>query len=60
MTGHFSKVYEETYKDQSIEIYCFSPSTPGGVGSSQFYAVHYGIIERTPPKSCDSRWGFLC
>jgi hypothetical protein len=39
MTGHFSKVYEETYKDQSIEIYCFSQFAPGGVGSTHFYAI---------------------
>jgi hypothetical protein len=39
MTGHFSKVYEETYKNQSIEIYCFSQFAPGGVGSTHFYAI---------------------
>lgn len=39
MTGHFQKVYEETYKNQLIEIYCFSQFAPGGVGSSHFYAI---------------------
>ncbi|MEG4294631.1 hypothetical protein Q5692_38435 [Microcoleus sp. C2C3] len=34
-----SLVYEETYKDQSIEIYCFSQFAPGGVGSSYFWAI---------------------
>jgi hypothetical protein len=34
-----SLVYEETYKDQSIKIYCFSQFAPGGVGSSHFYAI---------------------
>jgi len=32
-------VSEETYKDQSIEIYCFSHCAPGGVGSSYFSAI---------------------
>jgi hypothetical protein len=39
MTPSMSLVYEETYKDQSIEIYCFSHFAPGGVGSSYFYAI---------------------
>jgi hypothetical protein len=39
MTPSMSLVYEETYKDQSIEIYCFSHFAPGGVGSSHFYAI---------------------
>jgi hypothetical protein len=34
-----SLVYEETYKDQSIKIYCFSQFAPGGVGSSHFYTI---------------------
>lgn len=34
-----SLVYEETYKDQWIKIYCFSQFAPGGVGSSHFYAI---------------------
>jgi hypothetical protein len=33
-----SKVYEETYKDRLIEIYRFTQSAPGGVGSSHFFA----------------------
>jgi hypothetical protein len=39
MTPSMSLVYEETYKDQSIEIYCFSHCAPGGVGSSYFWAI---------------------
>lgn len=39
MTGHFHKVYEETYKNHMIEIYRFSQFAPGGVGSSHFYAI---------------------
>lgn len=42
MTGHFCKVYEETYKDKLIEIYCFSQFAPGGVGSTHFYAIIAG------------------
>ena len=38
MTPCMSKVYEETYKDCLIEIYRFSQSAPGGVGSSHFFA----------------------
>jgi hypothetical protein len=43
MTGHFCKVYEETYKDQLIEIYCFSQFAPGGVGSSHFYVISMSL-----------------
>jgi len=39
MTPSMSLVYQETYKYQSIEIYCFSHFAPGGVGSSYFYAI---------------------
>jgi len=39
MTPSMSLVYEETYKDQSIKIYCFSQFAPGGVGSSHFYTI---------------------
>ena len=39
MTGSFHLVYKEIYKDQSIEIYCFSQFAPGGVGSSHYYAI---------------------
>ena len=39
MTPSMSLVYQETYKDQSIEIYCFSHCAPGGVGSSYFWAI---------------------
>jgi hypothetical protein len=52
MTGHFCKVYEETYKDQLIEIYCFSQFAPGGVGSSHFYAI---INDYQLPKNFDHR-----
>ncbi|HYW20167.1 MAG TPA: LamG domain-containing protein [Nodularia sp. (in: cyanobacteria)] len=39
MTASFRKVYEETYKNQLIEIYHFSQFAPGGVGSSHFYVI---------------------
>lgn len=39
MTGSFHLVYKEIYKDQSIEIYCFSQFMPGGIGSSHYYAI---------------------
>ncbi|MBD2016079.1 hypothetical protein H6F96_19165 [Microcoleus sp. FACHB-53] len=38
MTASMSKVYEETYLNRWIEIYCFSQFAPGGVGSSHFFA----------------------
>jgi hypothetical protein len=39
MTPYINLVCEETYKDQSIKIYCFSQFAPGGVGFSHFYAI---------------------
>ena len=39
MTPSMDLVDEETYKDQSIKIYCFSQFAPGGVGFSHFYAI---------------------
>jgi hypothetical protein len=47
-----SLVYEETYKDQSIKIYCFSQFAPGGVGSSATHAI---IDDYTLPGDFDRR-----
>ncbi|MEG4281149.1 hypothetical protein QUA62_27360 [Microcoleus sp. MON1_C1] len=52
MTGSFHLVYKEIYKDQSIEIYCFSQFMPGGIGSSHYYAI---IDDYTLPGNFDCR-----
>jgi len=52
MTPSMDLVDEETYKDQSIKIYCFSQFAPGGVGSSHFWAI---IDDYRLPGNCDGR-----
>lgn len=52
MTASMYLVYQEIYKDQSIEIYCFSQFMPGGVGSSHYYAI---IDDYTLPGNLDCR-----